>query len=36
MISFDLEWLFAGLIVLIVGHAMRAASMVAEEAALTV
>ena len=32
----NFEWLFAGLIVLIVGHAMRAASMVAEEAALTV
>ena len=32
----NFAWLFAGLIVLIVGHAMRAASMVAEEAALTV
>ena len=32
----NFAWLFGGLIVLIVGHAMRAASMVAEEAALTV
>ncbi len=31
-----LEWFLAGFIVLIVGHAMRAASEVAEEAALTV
>ena len=33
---FNLPWLLAGCVVLIVGHAMRAASVVAEEAALTV
>ena len=32
----NLEWFLAGVVVLIVGHAMRAASEVAEEAALTV
>ena len=33
---FNLPWLLAGCVVLIVGHALRAASVVAEEAALTV
>lgn len=33
---FNLPWFLAGCVVLIVGHAMRAASVVAEEAALTV